>query len=373
MKRLLFVVLAACALALLAMVGVAVADGGPHGGYTPTTDACAGCHRAHTAAAPRLLTTPVEQLCLSCHGSTATGADTNVEDGVFLQRDPNTGDTSEGVVDRGLRGGGFINTQMDTDLDDGDAGPDGGPTTSRHHPDGSLGTVWGNGAIGSGPGLTDFSLSCVNCHDPHGNGNYRILRPLPEGSGATVGVNVPDEAAADKLYTIANAGGQYFGEGFGAGATDPMTDQYVSLTDWCTQCHTRYLAGPDSATTDSGDAIFAYRHMTADTFGEGGDCAKCHDPAGTGGFLIPPPITYNGTYWRHNVECATCHVAHGTSASMAANPTGFAEADNLPYPDGTIANDPALTDPVSARSSLLRIDGRGVCQACHNKPGTATP
>lgn len=348
---------------VFATAGLALADGGPHGGYTPTTDACAGCHRAHTAAAPRLLTVPVESLCLSCHGSTATGADTNVEDGVFLQRDPNTGDTSEGVVDRGLKGGGFVNTVMDTDLDPGGAGA-GGAATSAHTADGTPGTAWGNGAIGSGAGLANFALDCANCHDPHGNGNYRILRPIPRDSGATVLVNVPDETAAAKLYTIANAGGQYFGQGYNlaASSTTPMAAQYVALSDWCAQCHTRYLAGTDSATTASGDAIFAYRHMTADTFDDGGDCVKCH----TATFTVPPPITFNGTYWNHDVECMTCHVAHGTSASMATNPTGYALGENLPYPDGS-------TVTGSARSSLLRIDGRGVCQGCHNKPGTATP
>lgn len=372
MKKLSLITILALVL-LFATVGLASADGGPHGGYTPSTDACAGCHRAHLGQAPRLLLQPVENLCLSCHGSAATGADTNVEDGIFTQRDPNPGDTSEGVEGRGLKAGGFLNTQMDTNLDDGSAGADGGSATSRHTPDGAAGTVWGNGAIGSGAGLANFSLTCVRCHDPHGNGNYRILRPLPEDSGAATPVNVPDEAAASKLYTIASAGGQYFGQGFGGGPTAPMTTQYQSLSDWCTQCHSRYLADPDSATTDSGDAIFRYRHMTADTFSEGGDCDKCHDPAGSGTFLVPPPVTYNGTYWRHNVECMTCHVAHGTSARMDRGPTGFAEAANVPYPDGSTASDPVLASGANARSSLLRVDGRGVCQACHNKPGTPTP
>jgi len=362
MKKILLVTVVVFATAL-AVVGLASADGGPHGGYTPTTDACAGCHRAHTAAAPRLLTTPVGSLCLSCHGSTATGADTNVADGVFTQRDPNTSDTSEGVAGRGLRGGGFVNTQMDTNF--GGAGA-GGSVTSIHAYTSTVGTAWGNGAIGSGPGLANFALDCGNCHDPHGNGNYRILRPIPRGSGASGLVNVPDEPVAGKLYTIANGAGQYFGEGYNlAGAsTAPMRTPYVSLSDWCAQCHTRYLAPVEGATTDSGDAIFRYRHMTADTFAGGGNCTKCHGTP----FVNPPPITYNGKYWNHDVECMTCHVAHGTSASMATNPTGYAESANLPYPDGTLA-----AGGVSARSSLLRVDGRGVCQACHNKPGTATP
>lgn len=43
-----------------------------------------------------------------------------------------------------------------------------------------LGTVWGNGAQGIGtPGATGVELECTNCHNPHGNGQYRILQTLP--------------------------------------------------------------------------------------------------------------------------------------------------------------------------------------------------
>jgi predicted CXXCH cytochrome family protein len=355
MKKLLLVTGVVLALGL-AIVGLASADGGPHGGYTPTTDACAGCHRAHTAVAPRLLTVPVGSLCMSCHGSTATGADTNVEDGVYLDRDAVTEAPAEGTPNLGLRGGGFRFAQMDTDF----TAAISTSVTSNHTYDGVItGTVWGNGAIGSGPGLANFSLECTNCHDPHGNGNYRILRPIPRNSGAAVAVNVPDEAT--KNYTIADAGGQYFGEGYNLAAisTTPMTPQYEGVSDWCAQCHTRYLADPDSATTDSGDAIFTYRHMTADTFAGGGDCTKCHGSP----FVTPPPITYNANYWNHDVECMTCHVAHGTSASMSTGPY----SGSVLWPDG------ASTPSGDNRSSLLRVDGRGVCQACHNKPGTPTP
>ncbi len=342
---------------VMATAGLALADGGPHGGYTPTTDACAGCHRAHSAAAPRLLTTPVGQLCMSCHGSTATGADTNVADGVFLQRDTNPGDTTEGVVDRGLRGGGFVNTRMNTTFA-GAAPGTGIAATSVHTYTGGAGTVWGNGAIGSGAGLANFNLDCTNCHDPHGNGQYRILRPIPRGITTTTTISVTDEAPAAKVYTVQFTNGQYFGQGRTNAFN--VTAQYQGVSDWCAQCHTRYAAGADSGVTDSGDAIFHYRHLSN---GSSTTCSKCHNgtPSAATAF-----VTFNAAYWNHDVECMTCHVAHGTSASMAINPTGYALGQNLPYPDGS-------TVTGSARSSLLRVDGRGVCQACHNKSGTAAP
>ena len=84
--------------------------------------------------------------------------------------------------------------------------------TSRHTYDGSTGTAWGNGAIELWSRVPTISLSCASCHDPHGNGNYRILRPIPTESGATAGVDVEDETV--KNYTIADATGIYFGEGY---------------------------------------------------------------------------------------------------------------------------------------------------------------
>jgi hypothetical protein len=38
--------------------------------------------------------------------------------------------------------------------------------------------AWGNGNNGTGAGPT-VELECTSCHNPHGNGQYRILNPLP--------------------------------------------------------------------------------------------------------------------------------------------------------------------------------------------------
>jgi predicted CXXCH cytochrome family protein len=352
MKKILLTAVVALVL-VFAMLGAVSADGGPHGNYTPTTDACAGCHRAHTAAAPRLLVTDLASLCLSCHGNAASGADTNVEGGVYLERDGFTEPSAEGIVDRGLRGGGFVDTRMSTDL----ATTGVFSATSMHTFDGTAGTVWGNGDLGTGPGLAAFNLECTDCHDPHGNGNYRILRPIPTDSGALLGVNVTDEIS--RTYTIGSAVGQYFGEGYtnfgnsGFSSREPMHDQYLELSDWCERCHTRYMAGTDAGITDSTDPIFAYRHSIAES-NSGGTCSKCHTPPGPG----PVFITFNDGQWRHDVECMTCHVAHGSSADMT---TDGPYSGNVPWPGGVAGPNG------DARSSLLRVDGRGTCQGCHNK------
>ena len=312
MKKLVISVALVTAL-LIVLTGTALADNGPHGGtYGPTTDACAGCHRAHTATGPRLLTsTNTAQMCLSCHGSTGTGADTNVIDGIYVERDGNAETPAEGVPGRGLLGGGFTNALMDTNAD-GASGS--APTTSTHLYDGTAGTVWGYGPISAtaNNGLAAFPLGCGNCHNPHGKSatpagpTYRILRSVPTGTfvpALATTANVADQAT--KLYTVADPTNNYYGQ--------PYTGYTVSMSAWCAQCHTRYLAPTGSGSTNSGDAVFMYRHVSNGDLG---------------------------------MACTSCHVSHGTSAASTA-----------------LASSASL----AGDSAMLRLDNRGVCQACHNK------
>ncbi len=328
------VLLAACGALLIAHP--VRADNGPHGGYTATTDACAACHRAHTAAGNDLLRAGSSTaLCLTCHGSTGAGADTDVMDGLYLQRDATTESPLEGEVNRGLKAGGFRYARMDTAWN-GTATAR--PTTSSHLWDGGSGTAWGSGAWGSGPGET-MVLECVACHDPHGSAGgghsatYRLLRPTPLGSGDQT-VIIADENP--KHYTIDAADGKYFGQPYEA-------TTFNNLAAWCATCHDRYLATAGSGHTASGDNLFAYRHITV---GSGCGCHNLH-----GG----PPPTGNTTYAHQPVSCLTCHVAHGSSAHMGGNAAQVAWPNGQTTPNG------------NARSALLRVDNRGTCQLCHDK------
>jgi hypothetical protein len=80
---------------------------------------------------------------------------------------------------------------------------------------------------------------------------------------------------------------------------------------------------------------------------ETGDC----DPLTAGVQVCAMPLAESGT--NNTVVCQTCHLPHGSSAAMS----GFAD------PTGAWAA--GTTDALD--SSLLRMDSRGVCQACHQK------
>jgi predicted CXXCH cytochrome family protein len=215
----------------------ALADGGPHiasvnsGSSTLTADSCAGCHRAHTAQGPMLLNAVDEEaLCLSCHGSTGIGATTDVARGLQYATLSNAaGAAKAGTILGALRNGGFeeasINahnpmrlTYIRNNIGEISTRPKVGvlanpePVKSAHmdihnNSTDSLapwGIAWGNGAGGTSPSV---KLSCASCHNPHGNGQYRILNPVPNGSNVTPGSAVSIASTAinnERIVTTTN-------------------------------------------------------------------------------------------------------------------------------------------------------------------------
>jgi len=330
MKKYLFA-LALVVILLVATASLASANGGPHGGYTATTDACAGCHRAHTAVGPGLLVeTSTQALCLSCHGAAGSGADTNVVDGVYVQGrnavdttgDPNTANNGN------LLGGGFTNYKL-------------AATTSTHLSDGTALLAWGNGVdrgatatLGAGNGL-----DCASCHDPHGSTNYRILRTTVNALPVVV-AQVDEDTA--KPCVGPGCLKDYDTEQWGAGQSQ-----------LCAACHSSYhrVNAGQGSTLDG----TTYTHRVDMQWDAAFAGAANPESAGMGGYTLPLALTNNPAAGDGVVVCQTCHLPHGTSSAM----TGFAA--------GTY--DPAgATGPIpSGDSALLRIDNRGVCEVCHQK------
>ncbi|NOY98292.1 MAG: cytochrome c3 family protein [Chloroflexi bacterium] len=325
MKKLLWVTV--IAMALLVTASLALANGGPHGGYTATTDACAGCHRAHTASGPNLLVeTSTYALCMTCHGSTAAGAQTNVEDGVYAQYNDagtytnKTTTGTDGTVGAALNGGGFAYAYdpVDTTFE---------AVIAKHDSQGTTAAAWGNGvARGVTAALAD-NLTCGSCHDPHGTDGYRLLR-----WGPTLAADDYDSAGKD-----------YTAEAWGN----------TKMSAFCANCHgayhvTRADSGTDNSddsggNTDYGGDITSYAHRVDMSYVYNGN----NNPETTGTYNLP--LADSGT--SDAVVCSTCHLSHGSAAAMSG------EADN-----GGLAGGTSTTD-----NALLRLDNRGVCEACHQK------
>jgi len=313
MKKILLIIALVAVLAF-GVATMASADGGPHGGYTATTDACAGCHRAHTATGPNLLAaTSTYDLCITCHGNTATGAQTNVIDGVYEA----TAGTNSGTP---LLGGGFTNYNTKT-------------VTSKHAPDGTSSDAWGNGVNRGVTAALTSALTCASCHDPHGTDGYRLLR-----WGPTLAADDYDSAA--KSYTA-----EVWGN--------------TKMSAFCANCHSSYHETAADVGNDTAAQTFAgtYTHrvdmvwnatagtnVTTASFGTNNPETAGYDGTASSGDEIPLAGAGNDT-----AVCTSCHFPHGTSATA----TGYAASAG---PTGNAGS-----------SALLRLDERGVCQACHQK------
>jgi predicted CXXCH cytochrome family protein len=257
-------------------------------------------------------------------------------------------------------------------------------TTSTH---GGVGTVWGNGAVNTGAGVAGVTLECANCHNPHGNGQYRILQTVPGADWTSPsitpnnagGVEVADVAPAANTilatqvrnYSVlpstnglttgvvgTSAQGDYWRYKFDPSGTTNFTNFYLSadpmntgwngvsavnkasngnvapantsglMTAWCIQCHSRYNGYSPTGTTsiqgsNPADSLFMYKHGTT------------------------------------RIGCEQCHVSHGTDVAMTT--AGSLSVNN---PDGT----PGGTD-----SRLLKVSNRGTCNLCHDPTGTVVP
>ena len=429
MKKYLIALVLGLVLLLALATTIALADNGPHGGFSANTDACAGCHRIHSAKSADgmlLVQGDIYLLCTSCHDG--SGAYTNVVDGTYASGSYAVGSANQGESGYPLFAGGFENVTMahtgtQHNYYDPALASTTEPVTSSHKVDGvTAGTVYGagnyNATASIDNGKDNLTLECTSCHNPHGKagktGNspsgspletYRLLDFTPVGSGGyevtgspawwtntvtTAGINVPDvltkwytpnddialdpsvafwssrwDGLVQTPYTAyiqgpadmagrtyvykrpaASASGVYgasmtscanlatgtpgvYDAGVDmpttpptacGGATGTLFDNTGSLAPlslFCAQCHDRYAAS-SARTTNSGDAIFMYRHTSASS----------------------------------SVPCVACHNAHGTASVMT---TSLAQNATFVTPVG---------DPTH-NSYLLKMDNRALCVDCH--------
>ena len=340
MRKLPFLGAASVLLIAIGGVGPAHADNGPHissavgSGIDQIagTHGCDGCHRANTRNAGLPVPTGYDGLCLTCHGPSAAGASTDVIDGIGYAVDGTQTGTQE-TAHAALRGGGFSHALIGSSKATKDTylcGTSlrarnqkipvlaaGQVTTSSHRVAGVIATALSNTASTAADDAAVL-LQCTSCHDPHGNGNYRILRSLPAGAGISTpaaGVRIPD--ARVKIYTTTNywltgdSGVPTYVDGVdgGTGVPDGFTG---NIAQWCTTCHTERHSNPNSK-------------------------------MGTG------------------ENCITCHVAHGSNAIMsgAGARTSMNGAESV-----QVSTSVGLAAPcVSSR--LLRVDNAAACLMCH--------
>lgn len=323
-------------LSLVALLGLHSAGAGPfpparraqagefHGGNALTCSDCHTIHYSENALPPtraeaggpwgRLLRySNVNELCLSCHdGNEPKSPDVLAPVTQYV----GSGDEHSGA--------GFF------------SGGDGSVSANGHD----------LGGAGSSVPLSTMGpvqLSCASCHDPHGNANYRNLRPDPGTGGGRdilLGTDVfenvsppvpPTQSGVVQAYRRSNIG-------------------YRSgMVQWCMQCHDLALTGGQTlGTSHPNEAAMSgfladAAHWLAGT-GTGFGTATNDGVEGVPRLRFQEPggssyATSTAVAATNQVFCLSCHHSHGG-----------------PYEYGMIwpSNSPGNADQDSG------------CQQCHN-------
>ena len=339
-----------------------------------STDACAGCHRIHSAKSADgflLVATDVYALCTSCHDG--TGAYTNVVDGYYTKTAWNTTDhgaapaVTQGDQDLGLFGGGFVAARIPHNWNGRNAYTDNGlpagETTTDAHEVGqglfaATGTLWGSGDVNT-VSRTE-TLECTSCHDPHGNAgrtggvatgapvpSYRILRYAPEGSN---GFETTGPSAA-YFANYVSGGTTYAYVGTGAAGGVYVVDPAVK---WYTPNNYVVAGDPTVAAYRTRWDGAAYSPWTAIVSGPGDLTGRSYI------YMRPAVSAYTSTSGGMISGMFSCVDATGNLPTLPAAQLATATAGVNYYTCG--ANTGTTFNNVNQRASL------GLwCSTCHDR------
>jgi predicted CXXCH cytochrome family protein len=404
-KKLLILAAAAAALVLtLAIVSIASAL---HGGWdfnNETGNACASCHRVHTAAGPQLLKEQSAYLlCWSCHGDTNSGhgkdlnpwAGKNLDPGKVGEPNPDYLKPNNGGTMSPLWGATSQHTvqglylwepakvdPLGNNIDD----PAFFNHTKTKFGDESMGLSGSNpitgvamtadsiawGGASSGKGLVG-KLECVSCHDPHGSTNARHLRDSHDGSGDPLSswssarsqfgeTDVDGDGTIDKSlpfqdHLVLETSSGYKGSDAGSVNTPGVLNYTAGMRDFCAACHKSYLTKSQSGHTPSSDNTGIYvngpsTQITADMIFR----ATSTDP-------VKDTTLWDGVVYRHatSIDFEATLAARYPGEWTAAPDQGADDFINKP-------------GGVSLRFAASSVDDQTrtefVCTTCHFAHGT---
>ncbi|MEW6574619.1 MAG: cytochrome c3 family protein [Bacillota bacterium] len=332
-----------------------------HGGFSATTDACAGCHVAHAAQGAKLLKDNTQtHFCFLCHGDGGTSAPYDIKDGITYSY---SGSTKTAVYPS--TAGGFVHQWVD----DGDNVLEADELknlTSRHN-------VWGfvygdeSGDVqetsniyywipGSTNQFTGSGFVCTSCHDPHAGGrtpdangiitgNPRLLRTTLFGENVAV---VSFKMETVSTFTYKGVSSSVF----------RVIEYKGGSTLWCGACHDKFQTDDSGIVPGAGHAteyLGMWRHPMNVHVIPPPSPPDFNGSIATG---TPPEIKHTNRLVRPDTRilgCLTCHRAHSATAAKAGWATSWPRD----------ATDPATGKVQGETSALLRMDNRGVCWNCH--------
>lgn len=333
--RFIFFAILSLLLGLAFFSNTALAKSGPHIGpiFPENTDACASCHRIHTASGVYLLAegTTIFGFCTSCHNG--SGANTNVLQGRFEGTVTDFDTHTEGVPGNGLNAGGYIYAYSYTGRNSRTSGW--AQVTSRHNINGldtdTYYIAWGGGSVG--PGF-QIALDCTSCHNPHGTENadgserYRILRN--EVNGVDVATIKAHEEISHNYTSISYRDG---------------------IAGFCIACHTQYIKKSSYYDAGDGQGLQIRVRHSVPMYISRGDVRTGNQKTIAQNLNEHIQLPLEQTVFSdqasgdNRLTCLTCHQVHGTNVDNSEN---------------------AKVAPANS-TTLLRLKNRGVCQNCHQR------
>lgn len=197
------------------------------------------------------------------------------------------------------------------------------------------------------------ALGCTSCHDPHGNGNFRMLRGVgnvPAGdyyfdSPAPVaeGLSLTGQSESRTLHTAYQSG----------------------WTSWCANCHGNYHEHNPNGFEHPVDEVLTadvrISYALYDGAGNplGGNSATSYLPEVPFEELTMTTTGTNGPTPLSKITCISCHRAHGSSA-VDLGRWDFRVLDIRN--DGLVSASYALPTPYSSGSVE-----RQLCVKCHEQ------
>ena len=312
---------------------------------------CNGCHTMHNSQDGQLVDpdspngnawlmvqSESSDVCLACHATRL---------GAVFGDDP--------LNPPAERGGGNFTFLLEDNINDGHAGADNpisGDAAGHNIISANMG-VAADATLTTAPGGTFPAgiLSCTSCHDPHGNGDFRLLYgagPVQDGS-----------------YNFTAPAPDATGLGlFGPGESESNHTAYNDgMSDWCANCHGDYHAINGNLRHPAGVALggsisTAYNLYNGTEDISGGTQATA--------YLAEVPfedstVTTDSTAGpsaNSKVACISCHRAHATSAPDAGR---WDFSVTLLMEDGHESGSYPIPDPYNS------INQRSLCNKCHVK------
>ncbi len=323
-----------CLLVIFLSNGIVLANDGPHGDYLYHSDLCALCHRTHTAGSEALLLSPLNgnAFCMTCHDGTGASTETVISTHGNL-------DFSAGVEE-------------------------------------------------------SFVLSCIQCHNPHGDEkNLYLIRqeiyPYPDSNEtlgmvsftAKTGDGSYDDGSGSGICVLCHTvqsmqnhdgGADHLGginfEGSNCLTCHPHSvDSEQNTLDGfmadasCTGCHGQQINSRRQITGTDGDFSLTSHHIQGDVQDE--DCVVCHDTSqhaggnvrlinvDSGEFiqLLEYPADHPEEAQKLAAFCLACHDEDGA-------------AGNRPFHDQI--EPPVIADDLWQEASHA-LSGN-TCFTCHN-------